>query len=378
LIEGSGAFHGAGPSDLLRTEVYLKTLEKMGYHAIALGDDAFNFGTDFIQNQIKSLNIPFLSADVHRGEAKELLGRPYLIKELGPVKVGILALTAPPLSQPQIQAEGFRLEVSGPLAGIKEYLPAIKRETHLIVVLSDLSEKENRLLAFGFGDVQVILAARGNIPVENVNHAVIVSPGQKHLARLDLWVDHNGRLLRHDFKWIYLSMDILPDPEVEQFISQAYGAAVKDRAGQAEAKRKFSDQALEQDRDNGYVGAESCRSCHGTEYQAWKSTKHSQAFDTLRNLQRHFYPDCISCHTTGFGYPTGFQMGQTTGRLAGVECEVCHGPGRKHTFHPETSQLRRTVPVSICLACHDKERTPGLEEQKELFFSRISHKALTR
>ncbi|MDO9463464.1 MAG: multiheme c-type cytochrome, partial [Deltaproteobacteria bacterium] len=48
-----------------------------------------------------------------------------------------------------------------------------------------------------------------------------------------------------------------------------------DRAGQTEARRRFSDQALEQDRDNGYVGAESCRNCHATEYQAWKSTKHS-------------------------------------------------------------------------------------------------------
>ncbi|MEW6327948.1 MAG: multiheme c-type cytochrome [Thermodesulfobacteriota bacterium] len=348
----------------------------MGYHAIALGDDAFNFGTDFIQNQIKTLKTPFLSANVHRGEAKELLGGPYLIKKLGTVKVGILALTAPPLSQPQIQAEGR--EVSDPLAGIKKYLPAIKREANLIIVLSDLSEVENRILASEFGDVQVILAARGKIPVENVNHAVMVSPGQKYLARLDLWMDHNGRLLRHDFKWIYLSMDIAPDPATEQFISQAYGAAVKDRAAQAEAKRKFSDQALEQDRDNGYVGAEGCRNCHATEYRAWQGTRHSRAFDTLKKVRRHFYPDCISCHTTGFGYPTGFQMGQTAGRLTGVGCEVCHGPGRKHTLHPETSQLRRTVPASICLECHDKERTPDFGEQKEPFFSRISHKALTR
>ncbi|MDD5153152.1 MAG: multiheme c-type cytochrome [Desulfovibrionales bacterium] len=376
MIEGSGAFHGAGPTDLVRTEVYLKTLEKMGYHAIALGGDAFNFGTDFIRNQIKTLKTPFLSASVHKGEAKELLGRPYLIKELGPVKVGILALTAPPPSRNQIQAEG--VEISDPLAGIKKYLPAIKREANLVVVLSDLSEEENRSIISEFGDVQVILAARGKIPVENVNHAVIVSPDQKYLARLDLWVDHNGRLLRHDFKWIYLSLDIAPDPDTEQFISQAYGATVKDRAGQAGAKRKFSDQALEQDRENGYVGAESCRNCHETEYRAWKGTRHSRAFDTLRDVQRHFYPDCISCHTTGFGYPTGFQIGQTAGRLAGVECEVCHGPGRKHTFQPETSRLRRTIPASICLACHDKERNPDFEGQKELLFNRINHKALTR
>jgi len=345
----------------------------MGYHAIALGGDAFNFGTDFIRNQIKTLKTPFLSASVHKGEAKELLGRPYLIKELGPVKVGILALTAPPRSQPQIQAEG-----SAPLAGIKKYLPTIKREANLIIVLSDLSEEENRSIISEFGDVQVILAARGKIPVENVNHAVIVSPDQKYLARLDLWVDHNGRLLRHDFKWICLSTDIVPDPDTEQFISQAYGAAVKDRAGQAGAKRKLSGHALEQDRDNGYVGADGCRNCHETEYRAWKGTRHYRAFDTLRDVRRHFYPDCVSCHTTGFGYPTGFQIGQTAGRLAGVECEVCHGPGRKHIFHPETSQLRRTVPASICLECHDKERNPDFEGQKELLFNRISHKALTQ
>ncbi|MFZ5995143.1 MAG: multiheme c-type cytochrome [Thermodesulfobacteriota bacterium] len=376
MIEGSGAFHGAGPTDLVRTEVYLKTLEKMGYHAIALGGGAFNFGTDFIRDQIKALKTHFLSASVHKGEAKELLGRPYLIKDLGPVKVGILALTVPPLNRNQIQAEG--VEISDPLAGIKKYLPAIKREANLVVVLSDLSEEENRSIVSEFGDVQVILAARGKAPLENSNHAIIVSTGQKYLARLDLWVDHNGRLLRHDFNRICLSMDIAPDSEVEQFISQAYGAAVKDRAGQAGAKRKFSDQALEQDRENGYMGAESCRSCHATEYRAWKGTRHSRAFDTLRDVRRHFYPDCVLCHTTGFGYPTGFQIGQTAGRLAGVGCEVCHGPGRKHISHPETARLRRTVSVAICLECHDKERNPDFEGQKELLFNRISHKALTR
>jgi hypothetical protein len=124
---------------------------------------------------------------------------------------------------------------------------------------------------------------------------------------------------------------------------------------------------LNQEGDNGYAGVENCRRCHEKEYRAWKMTSHARAFETLTRARSQGYPDCFSCHTTGF------RPGSPLGRLRGVQCEACHGPGKEHIIHPQVSRLRDDVLVSVCMECHNKEITPNFDQQKELFFGKIRH-----
>ena len=86
-----------------------------------------------------------------------------------------------------------------------------------------------------------------------------------------------------------------------------------------------------------YAGAESCRGCHPKTFAKWSSTKHARAYEPLTNPKRNreFDAECISCHTTGFGYTSGFVSAEKTPFLKGNQCENCHGPGSLHNAEPD-------------------------------------------
>lgn len=95
-----------------------------------------------------------------------------------------------------------------------------------------------------------------------------------------------------------------------------------------------------------YIGSEACKKCHKEAYDIWKKTPHSHAYQTLvdakRPSLRQFDAECIVCHTTGFGYQTGFTNEEATPKLKNVGCESCHGPGSIHAANSrdETWQER--------------------------------------
>ena len=118
--------------------------------------------------------------------------------------------------------------------------------------------------------------------------------------------------------------------------------------------------------DQTYIGAKLCSACHFKQYMAWKRTKHAgKAFEELPDAYRTDSA-CLPCHTTGYGAPSGYKDA-TTPNLAGVTCEVCHGPGSKHeTMAKQFANKKlspaeekgvrdaiwRIRPGNICVTCH--------------------------
>lgn len=94
-----------------------------------------------------------------------------------------------------------------------------------------------------------------------------------------------------------------------------------------------------------YVGSKACKSCHSDAYNSWKKTKLASALDSLKagnalevkkkmgiDPTKDFSadPQCVKCHTTGYGEKGGFVSLSKTPDLAGIGCEVCHGPGEHY------------------------------------------------
>ena len=121
-----------------------------------------------------------------------------------------------------------------------------------------------------------------------------------------------------------------------------------------------------------YVGATACLGCHRPEYEDWKQTGHGHAYRTLIADKRQWDDDCWSCHVTGAGKPGGPEAATEVGILRNVQCEACHGPGRKHTSDPAGVDLVKAPAEAVCLECHTEEQTEGRFEFDE-YLPKIDH-----
>lgn len=106
-----------------------------------------------------------------------------------------------------------------------------------------------------------------------------------------------------------------------------------------------------------YAGSLICRECHPATHQTFLNTAHPKAFSNPEFTASggSTNASCLVCHTVGAGLPTGFVNATRTPRLAGVQCESCHGPAAKHAASPDdfTTRPRREVAGTLCGGCHN-------------------------
>lgn len=98
-----------------------------------------------------------------------------------------------------------------------------------------------------------------------------------------------------------------------------------------------------------FVGAEACRSCHPSAYEAWRRSAHARALDSLSREQRRD-ARCLQCHARDLA----------AGGEAGVTCETCHGAGEYYwpAYVMRDAELARATGLVIpdgksCTSCHD-------------------------
>jgi hypothetical protein len=116
-----------------------------------------------------------------------------------------------------------------------------------------------------------------------------------------------------------------------------------------------------------FSGVAACAKCHAPAVALWKKSVHAAAWQALAAGKQADYK-CVSCHVTGYGQVGGSSLGFTKG-LEAVQCENCHGPASIHVAEKgleEPSSMRRAVPETTCLACHNERHSDTFQYQAYL------------
>jgi hypothetical protein len=372
LVDTGGIFDGETPVERLRSETYLRGMAQIGYDAVLLTASELRFGREFLEAAKAQTPIPFLSSNLLT-ESGDPFVTPYLIKQVESQKVALLGIS----DDPPESARRAGLSLFAPTDTLKYWLPIVQSQASGIILLSALSAAENRQLAQTFPEISLILCTQAEEGETEVPIGTPLAFSFVHGKRLGVaWWEGKATVsgAKPTLDAIVLSDEIPDDMAIREQLTAFYQRVASDPQLQRATKRIFADQPLEGDTNNGYVGSEACKTCHTDEYQQWETTMHATAFYTLLQVQKHFYPDCVSCHSTGFGYASGYAIGNKERKpLGGVGCETCHGPGKKHVSSPTRHNTRREVLIEMCAQCHSAEHHPGFLEVASLLKPEVNH-----
>ncbi len=160
----------------------------MGYDGVAVSTTDLTAGLAFLKKDYPAF--PWISVNIFDKNGN-LLFQPYIIKNINELKVGILGITGFAANIPEGITIGAWQEA------LQKQLTYLKQDCGMIVVLSNLSEAENTVLAEKFPDVDLLISSlkrHGNVRPRIIRNTLItqVLKQGKYLGQLHMDWYANG------------------------------------------------------------------------------------------------------------------------------------------------------------------------------------------
>lgn len=194
LLAAGDMIQGDNWANLFQGASVIELMNAMGFDAMVVGNHEFDFGQEVLKERIRQAAFPVLGANVQGVPGL----KPYVVKKAGGVRVAILGVVTPDTPQATHPRNVAGLTFTDPVAAVREYLPRLRQEADLVVVLSHLGYAEDRKLAQAVPGIDVIVGGHSHTRLERpeqVNGTWIVQAYEhgKFLGVLDLTV-RRGRV----------------------------------------------------------------------------------------------------------------------------------------------------------------------------------------
>jgi 2',3'-cyclic-nucleotide 2'-phosphodiesterase (5'-nucleotidase family) len=254
------------------------TMSALGYDSMTVGNHEYNFGLKVLEKARSEANFPWLSANTYNKGTSDTHYRPYIVKEIAGVRIGVLGLTTPGVPTWENLPNYAGLEFREPLTEAKKWVPILRSKERADVVViamhmgieEDLRtgeinpgqvRNENQAIAIARQVPGVDLIFMGHthreVPSLYVNGVLLTQANHwgRHLARADLYLENianKWRIYARSARTIPVDDKVEADPEVvklaepynretQAWLSQPIGASAAELTA---AEARFKDTAI--------------------------------------------------------------------------------------------------------------------------------------
>lgn len=404
-IDAGNQVRSKGKQSEIKFDWTSKALSMMEYGAVTFGEDDLSLSQDTLVYQLVSYSGDsstgsgplFVSANV---SIFPDLDTTHKVLRVGNKKIGITGVLGD-----ENAAKLENIPDTLTIKPAKEALTVAKKKLDaescdITILLAHASLEESRMLAQKVPGFSLVITAGGygeptyrpeQIPGTDTQMVQVGTKGM-YAGLVGLFNDTKEPLR---YQRLALSSQFEDSPRMVELFSK-YQDQLK-----AEGMTRLGKRPQNHPTQREFVGSEKCGECHTTAFDIWKDTPHAHATDSIveppeRSLARHFDPECISCHTTGWNaqdflpYKTGYESLETTPHMLGNGCENCHGPGKNHVNAESgdievskelLAKLRQEMQLPLakahdkCLECHDIDNSPDFHKDNafEEYWEQVKH-----
>ena len=353
----------------LKAEIGFAALKEMGYVAYNIGERDLLLGIDRLEYLQDTSGIPFLSANLFHGENRVF--RPFVIHTANlhgsQIQVAIVGV----LSQSfeiQVENAGVDLRLENSVAVLRGLVEKLNQAADLIVLLAHADLAESEGLASTFPQIDVVVSGHEREELHEdpvfVENTVLLNTGTKGKAvgQLDIRWSDDRTGPDYEFQAVSLSERLPDSPRMIGLLTLYQQMLTAENLSEELEREPPATGGV-------YVGSGNCKECHAEAYTIWKKSKHAHAYQTLVSHGHAADPECLPCHTVGFGFQTGFVNMETTPDLPDVGCENCHGVGGNHVKNPQKGYGQ--VTRANCLTCHTAQNSSKFDY--DAYLPRIRH-----
>jgi len=158
-----------------RAEFVLKIYEKLGYHALNIGDTDLVLGVEYLRNLQNNSKIQFISGNLKEKKTGKPIFKPYFIKEMNGLKIGIIGLLTPEIP-PYIHKELKGYFIEDPIKAAMNIINKSMAHCDYILGLAHLNAPEIEILAKRIPKNLIIIGGneRSFVFPKHINHSIYV------------------------------------------------------------------------------------------------------------------------------------------------------------------------------------------------------------
>ncbi len=396
----------------VKFETSFKALLDLNYVALGIGLEELRLQPEFLISQDlpdeQGNTLSLLSANLVFFGSPELgTPLPFRIVDTGKRRIGVTSVMSKS-TKLKVLPEGAHSDVTWtePQPALEKVLQQFDQEyVDFRILLSHSLPDESRELAKAFPQFDVIVLAQGfsdpdpGAPLEIIGQTLILQVGHKgkYAGVLGLYDDAEQP---YRYQCIPLERSEFNDAQSMVDRMAEYQQQLRDE------HIVIADGEVAHPSGATFVGVDRCQDCHEDSFEVWADSHHAHAFESLdpshqhegferlNGIPRMFDPECLSCHVTGWNpqeyirFRSGFLNEEFAegddrslqARLAGNQCENCHGPASRHIELIEAGDIdlaRKEVSITleqgkkICFSCHDADNSPDFDF--DTYWPQIEH-----
>ncbi|MGD9632976.1 MAG: multiheme c-type cytochrome [Pirellulales bacterium] len=390
----------------LKFDAALKALAQLGYKAVGFGSNDLRLDIlSLVLNSPDAKNI-FVSANVGILDFDPEYSQRFKVIEAGGLKIGVTGV----MGKKEISAlkNAGDLTLVDPDEALQQVIPELQKSgCDKLVLLSYAKPEETKAIAQRFPVFDFVVTAGGaEVPPRDTEliegtKTHLIEIGDKGMYVIVVGLYKNGQ---PPFRYQRVPLDsrFADSPEMQKLMVD-YQHDLETLGLEGLGIKPTAHPTARQ-----FAGSEACSGCHTSAFAVWEKTPHAHATKTLEQLNppRHFDPECLSCHVTGwepqkyFPFISGYLGLKETPEMVANGCENCHGPAARHVAaengeievdDKELEELRaalrlKIVPnegnkdgqdfangkvVQMCMQCHDLDNSPEFDFQ--LYWPHVKH-----